>query len=296
MKRFLRIFLCLGTILSLLLSCPPPAGAAEAGNTLLLLQVGNGSASRNGAVCSVPAPAYADNGALLVPLRAAAEAMGCRVSWEPASRQAVVSHGETVLQIPVGSWSFRAGGTAVSQVQLIDGERVFGDYDEGVMAQFALTPGDVEFLCSYDLVVSGLWGRVEKSLAQIAARGVPVAFDCSERPEDEAAQIALPHTTLAFFSDDASDLERLKERILAVATLGPRVVVATRGEKGSVAFEGTAFHTQGVLPCVVKDTMGAGDSYIAGFLMEYLRGKDLPACMAAGAASSAVTLGYVGAW
>ena len=188
------------------------------------------------------------------------------------------------------------GATALSHVCLIDGERVFGDYDEGVMAQFALTPGDVEFLCSYDLVVSGLWGRVEKSLAQIAARGVPVAFDCSERPEDEAAQIALPHTTLAFFSDDASDLERLKERILAVAALGPRVVVATRGEKGSVAFEGTAFHTQGVLPCVVKDTMGAGDSYIAGFVMEYLRGKDIPACMAAGAASSAVTLGYVGAW
>ena len=188
------------------------------------------------------------------------------------------------------------GATALSHVCLIDGERVFGDYDEGVMAQFALTPGDVEFLCSYDLVVSGLWGRVEKSLDQIAARGVPVAFDCSERPEDEAAQIALPHTTLAFFSDDASDLKRLKERILAVAALGPRVVVATRGEKGSVAFDGTAFHTQGVLPCVVKDTMGAGDSYIAGFLMEYLRGKDIPACMAAGAASSAVTLGYVGAW
>ena len=124
------------------------------------------------------------------------------------------------------------GATALSHVCLIDGERVFGDYDEGVMAQFALTPGDVEFLCSYDLVVSGLWGRVEKSLAQIAARGVPVAFDCSERPEDEAAQIALPHTTLAFFSDDASDLKRLKERILAVAALGPRVVVATRGEKG----------------------------------------------------------------
>ena len=188
------------------------------------------------------------------------------------------------------------GATALSHVCLIDGERVFGDYDEGVMAQFVLAPGDVEFLCSHDLVVSGLWGRVEKSLAQIAARGVPVAFDCAERPEDEAAQIALPHTTLAFFSDDASDLERLKERLTAVAALGPRVVVATRGEKGSVAFDGAAFHTQGVLPCVVKDTMGAGDSYIAGFVMEYLRGKDIPACMAAGAASSAVTLGYVGAW
>ena len=113
------------------------------------------------------------------------------------------------------------GATALSHVCLIDGERVFGDYDEGVMAQFVLAPGDVEFLCSHDLVVSGLWGRVEKSLAQIAARGVPVAFDCAERPEDEAAQIALPHTTLAFFSDDASDLERLKERLTAVAALGP---------------------------------------------------------------------------
>ena len=40
------------------------------------------------------------------------------------------------------------GATALSHVCLIDGERVFGDYDEGVMAQFALTPGDVEFLCS----------------------------------------------------------------------------------------------------------------------------------------------------
>ena len=39
------------------------------------------------------------------------------------------------------------GATALSHVCLIDGERVFGDYDEGVMAQFVLAPGDVEFLC-----------------------------------------------------------------------------------------------------------------------------------------------------
>ncbi len=188
------------------------------------------------------------------------------------------------------------GSTALSHVHLENGDRVFGDYDEGVMAQFALTAEDIDFLCGYDLVVSGLWGRAEKELSQVAQRGVPVAFDCAERPEDPAAQIALPHTTVAFFSDDSSDDEALKTRIAQIAALGPKVVVATRGSKGSLAWDGSAYHAHGIVPCQVVDTMGAGDSFIAGFLMEYLRGTDLPGCMAAGAASSAVTLAYSGAW
>ncbi|MFR8330992.1 MAG: hypothetical protein ACLU9S_00365 [Oscillospiraceae bacterium] len=47
------------------------------------------------------------------------------------------------------------------------------------MAQFVLAPGDVEFLCSHDLVVSGLWGRVEKEPGPDRGPGVPVAFDCA---------------------------------------------------------------------------------------------------------------------
>ena len=42
--------------------------------------------------------------------------------------------------------------------------------------------------------------------------------------------------------------------------------------------------------------MGAGDSYIAGFLFGLLRGKSIPDCMALGAQSSSVTLQYSGAW
>jgi len=188
------------------------------------------------------------------------------------------------------------GATALSHVSLVDGDRVFGDYEEGVMAEFALTPGDIDFLSGFDLVVSGLWGHAERELAQVAARGVPVAFDCAERPEDPPAQIALPHTTVAFFSDSASEVAELEKRMLQIAALGPKLVVATRGDRGSLAWDGQSFHTHGIVPCQVTDTMGAGDSYIAGFLMEYLRGRDPAACMAAGAASSAVTLGYAGAW
>lgn len=47
---------------------------------------------------------------------------------------------------------------------------------------------------------------------------------------------------VAFFSDDASDEESLKARILEVAALGPQIVVATRGGKGSLAYDGESFY------------------------------------------------------
>ena len=53
------------------------------------------------------------------------------------------------------------GNTAVTQVEIVNGDRVFGDYDEGVMADFKLNAEDIEFLAGYDMVVSGLWGMCE---------------------------------------------------------------------------------------------------------------------------------------
>lgn len=84
-------------------------------------------------------------------------------------------------------------------------------------------------------------------------------------------------------------MKELKEK-------GPVLVVATMGEKGSIAYDGTGFTTFGIVPCNVVDTMGAGDSYIAGFLKGILEGRELKDCMRMGAANSSVTLEYNGAW
>ncbi len=188
------------------------------------------------------------------------------------------------------------GATAVTYVEHINGDRVFGDYDEGVMAQFTLTEEDIAFLGSHDLVISGLWGHAEAYLPRIRQVGAVTAFDCADRPEDPAAQTALSGTDIAFFSDDSSDDETLRQRIQQVTAAGPRIVVATRGSRGSIAYNGQQFFQQGIVPCQVVDTMGAGDSFIAGFLHSWMDGVDIPGCMAAGAQSSAVTLSYEGAW
>ena len=188
------------------------------------------------------------------------------------------------------------GSTALCHVRLQDGDRILGDYDEGVMQQFALRDADLSYLRGFDLVVTGLWGHTEHYLEHVRAAGTPIAFDGAERPFDPAGLIALPHTTIAFFSDDTADDATIKEKLRDVAALGPEIAVATRGARGSVAYDGSSFFDCPPAPCTVVDTMGAGDSYIAGFLMTWLEHKSIPICMREGARSAAVTIGYTGAW
>ena len=90
-----------------------------------------------------------------------------------------------------------SGKTAFTHVERINGERVFGDYDEGVMADFRLRQTDFDFLKGYNLLVTGLWGHTESQLADVRAMGIPVAFDGAERPLDEAGRIALPHVNVS---------------------------------------------------------------------------------------------------
>ncbi len=188
------------------------------------------------------------------------------------------------------------GNTAVTHVELVDGERVFGDYEEGVLADFKLTDEEIDFLCGHDMVVTGLWGNIHNELEQIHNRGIKTAFDAATRPDDEAARIAVPATDYLFFATDDGDTQQLREQMKAIHARGPKLVITTLGDKGSIVYDGEQYRTFGIVPCNVVDTMGAGDSYIAGFLKGILEGKTVEECMKAGAANSSVTLEYNGAW
>lgn len=188
------------------------------------------------------------------------------------------------------------GKTAITKVELIDGERVFGDYHEGVMLQFKLSEVDIKFLCSHDMVVTGLWGMIENDLYKIKEKGTPVAFDFATKLEDPIIEKAIYHVDYAFFAYDEGDNEFIREYMKNVYGKGPKIVIVTLGERGSICYDGKEFLTFGIVPCEVKDTMGAGDSYIAGFLRGILLLKSLRECMEMGTENAAVTLTYRGAW
>lgn len=188
------------------------------------------------------------------------------------------------------------GKTAVSYVTLKNGDRIFGDYEEGVMENFSLNKDDIDFILTHDAAVTGLWGHGEDKLQELKEKGILTAFDSADRPEDPIAEIAKPGTDIFFFSDDNSSDDDLKEKMKEIHSKGPSIVVATRGELGSIAYDGTTYTKQGIIPVKLADTMGAGDSFIAGFICEFLKEKNVERSMKAGAESSAVTLGYSGAW
>lgn len=188
------------------------------------------------------------------------------------------------------------GKTAVTHVELKDGDRILGDYEEGVMVDFRLRDEDIDFLCSHDLVVTGIWGMIESKLHLIKERGVPVAFDFADKIDHEITHKALPFVDYAFFSCDNKSNYELHEFMKWVKSKGPSIVVVTRGEKGSIAYDGNEFTEFGIIKCEVVDSMGAGDSYIAGFLLGLLEKKSIAECMKKGAQSSSETIGYYGAW
>lgn len=188
------------------------------------------------------------------------------------------------------------GRTAVTQVELRDGERVFCGYDEGVLDGYVLSEEDFAFLCTHDVVVCDTWGRVQKQFRELRARGIATAFDCSTRPGSPVSQEVMPYTDYLFFSAKG-DGEDLRQQMRAYHARGPKMVIAMLGEAGSLCWDGERFHQFGVVPCPqVVDTLGAGDSYIAGFLTGLWEGRTIEGAMERGAACATETLGYFGAW
>lgn len=187
------------------------------------------------------------------------------------------------------------GNTAVTQVELVDGERVFGDYDEGVLADFRISDEDIDFFCKHELFHTGLWGNAENDLHRIKACGLPVSFDFATAKEGTVLGTALPFVDYAFFSDE-QETEELLQFMKAIRTKGPSLVVVTLGKNGSIAYDGNAFFRHGIVTTEVVDTMGAGDSYIAGFCKGIIEKAPIHECMRMGSECASVTLQYMGAW
>lgn len=188
------------------------------------------------------------------------------------------------------------GSTAVTMVEITDGNRVFGDYFEGVLTQFKLNDDDINFIGKHDFLHTSIYGRIENDLPRIKKLGIPISFDFSDKYDSPVTKKAISNVDYAFFSFEEDPSDRVKNFIKEMQEKGPKVVVATLGSHGSIAYDGKEYYSCGVIPVNVVDTMGAGDSFIAGFIMGIHEGVGVKKAMEMGAESSAITIQYFGAW
>jgi len=167
-----------------------------------------------------------------------------------------------------------------------------------------LTWGDLDFnyladsrhfhFSSYYLQ-KGLLPRVGKLFQQLKAKGLTISLDTNDDPDDRwegdlhellrHVDVFLPNEREACKAARSEDLE---EAISRLSRLVPLLVVKL-GRKGALAQRGSERFTAGSKELTPVDTVGAGDSFDAGFLHEYVRGSDLETCLARGNQAGALS-------
>ena len=81
----------------------------------------------------------------------------------------------------------------------------------------------------------------------------------------------------------------------AFAKTFPGIVVLKMGEKGSVATDGFEYYTSEVFEVPVVDTLGAGDSFAAGFVTAWMRSERIEQALNVANAVAALTITKTGA-
>ena len=190
------------------------------------------------------------------------------------------------------------GSTAVTYMDMDGLDRVHGDYVEGVLENIIFEEEDIHFASGHDLVHSALWGKAEDVLPKIKEKNPRclISFDYADRLEHELVKKTLPEVDLGFYSYHQGRDQWIEEFLADKTKRGMKVAVATFGEKGSLAYDGRQYYVGKVYPAEVVNTVGAGDSFIAGFLYEYLNGNTIEKCLETGARIAADVVSVFEPW
>jgi len=219
----------------------------------------------------------------------------------------VASYIKTVLDLMDIEYSHSRdfdGENGYAEVELNDGDRNFIRSNKGGVAKensWTFGNEDLKYFKRFSLIHTSLNSYIESDLPFVASSGVPISYDFSMRWNDDYLGKVCPHIDIAFLScSHLSDEERRTE-LKKVLSYGVKIAIGTVGENGSYAMFGDEeLYQEADLCRNVKDTMGAGDSYLTAFLHELLtRGNgifnfdkkllslDIEGAMKAGASFSA---------
>lgn len=168
-------------------------------------------------------------------------------------------------------------------------DRVHLRMDEGVMKNYRPTKADVGFVAEHGLVHTDLFGKALEFLPVWKKACCRTLVDFSVFSGDPAfsCEDIFPNVDFAFLSTDSECGRDVAARIRRIQAQGPQLVVATMGENGSLCWDGSRLYSFGIFPAETVNTVGAGDSYIAGFTCGLMQGRPVQACMEMGARVSA---------
>ena len=172
----------------------------------------------------------------------------------------------------------------------------------GTIAELAWEDLDLDYLSdarhfhfSSLYLQRGLLPRVRDLFAELKSRGLTLSLDTNDDPDDRweggltdllrQVDVFLPNEREACKAAGADDLEFAVRKLSELVPL----VVVKLGRKGAWAQRGKERVTSTSREVTAVDTVGAGDSFDAGFLHQYVRGADLATCLSSGNLAGALS-------
>ncbi len=196
-----------------------------------------------------------------------------------------------------------SGGTSTGVTILLthEGKRHILTYP-GTMFEMAASDLDMDYLASARhfhlsslFLHKALQPDLPRILKQLKAAGLTLSLDTNDDPDDRwgapldellgLVDIFLPN------DDEACRITGKKDADSAIEVLAKRVpLVAVKcGKRGALVQKGSQRWEVAANLVTPVDTIGAGDSFDAGFLAAYLRGESPDACAAFGNRTAALS-------
>ena len=138
--------------------------------------------------------------------------------------------------------------------------------------------------------------RIGELFQRLKSKGLTISLDTNDDPDDQwggglrdvlrYVDVLLPNEREACKIARTEDVEAAVHQLAAMVPL----VVVKLGRKGALAQRGRERFVSPAHEVTVVDPVGAGDSFDAGFLHQYLRGADLTTCLASGNLAGALSV------
>lgn len=179
-----------------------------------------------------------------------------------------------------------------------DGDRIFVGGPKNTaqhLVRLKLLPEDLEYIKEFDVCHTSCYSSIEPELVNLKS-ACQVSFDFSENHDPDYLKQVCPYIRFAFFSGSNLSEEELGQLADQCHALGTEIVGITRGSKGAFFSQNGTRYNQGIKETNVVDTMGAGDSFIAGFLTQFTRTGNMAESLDFAVSCSAKTCTFFGGY
>jgi sulfofructose kinase len=149
------------------------------------------------------------------------------------------------------------------------------------------------------LLCDGSWIEAQVAAARLArARHVPVIVDLGGVEGGTGDLIGLADVLIASerVAAELAPRSDLPDALAELRDLGPRAVIVTLGEVGSIGLHGDTLVECPAYPIDVVDTTGAGAVYHGAFAAGLLSDQPLARCMELAGAAAALSCQALGPW